>query len=84
MSDLEQSKEHESDALLIQYIRIQHLMEKIAQLISPNETNKEMAGIPRAPMSAYASAFQGELDKIRDNLPENLRNNCDISRTSVF
>jgi hypothetical protein len=72
--ELEAAKEFESDTLLLTYVRIQHLMERVARLHSPDEMEDEV-GIPRAPVSAYISAFQSELDKIRAGVPKYLRNN---------
>lgn len=74
LSVLEQEREYETDARLVALVRIQHLTERISQLNAPNEPVEEVAGFPAAPMSAYVSAFQTELDKIRNGLPLELQN----------
>ncbi|EKJ78550.1 hypothetical protein FPSE_01274 [Fusarium pseudograminearum CS3096] len=74
LSVLEQEREYETDARLVALVRIQHLTERISQLNAPNEPIEEVAGFPTAPMSAYVSAFQTELDKIRNGLPLELQN----------
>ncbi|KAM5355344.1 hypothetical protein ACJ41O_001990 [Fusarium nematophilum] len=71
---LEREKEYETDVRLIYLVRIQHLTERISQLNCPDDPAEEVAGLPTAPLSAYVSAFQGELDRIRNNLPADLKN----------
>ncbi|KAH7156415.1 hypothetical protein EDB81DRAFT_646898 [Dactylonectria macrodidyma] len=70
---LEDEEEYETDVNLVHLVRIQHLTERISQLNSPDSPAEEVAGVPTAPMSAYVSAFQGELDRIRNALPEDLK-----------
>lgn len=71
---LEKDQEYGTDVNLAYLVRIQHLTERISQLSSPDDPAEEVAGLPTAPKSAYVSAFQGELDRIRNALPENLKN----------
>ncbi|KAF4963841.1 hypothetical protein FSARC_8201 [Fusarium sarcochroum] len=71
---LEQEKEYGTDTRLVSLVRIQHLTERISQLNSPDDPAEEVAGLPTAPLSAYVSAFQGELDRIRNGLPPDLKN----------
>ncbi|KAJ4271337.1 hypothetical protein NW762_000039 [Fusarium torreyae] len=71
---LEQEREYETDTRLVTLVRIQHLTERISQLNSPDDPAEEVAGLPTAPLSAYVSAFQGELDRIRNGLPPDLNN----------
>jgi hypothetical protein len=82
MRELEQSKEYESDQLLVAYVRMQNLVDRIAQVNSQGDTEEEMS-IPRAPRSAYTSAFQAELDKIRNNMPKSVRNSSEHPRLSA-
>lgn len=70
---LEQEKEYPTDTRLVYLVRIQHLTERISQLNSPDDPAEEVAGLPTAPLSAYVSAFQGELDRIRNGLPADLK-----------
>ncbi|KAF5246590.1 hypothetical protein FAUST_1151 [Fusarium austroamericanum] len=84
LSVLEQEREYETDARLVALVRIQHLTERISQLNAPNEPVEEVAGFPAAPMSAYVSAFQTELDKIRNGLPLELQNDRAASALDIF
>ncbi|KAH7001460.1 hypothetical protein EDB80DRAFT_722326 [Ilyonectria destructans] len=70
---LEDENEYETDVNLVHLVRIQHLTERISLLNSPDSPAEEVVGVPTAPMSAYVSAFQGELDRIRNSLPANLK-----------
>jgi hypothetical protein len=74
LAALEQEQEYETDLRLATLVRIQHLTERIAQLNSPDDPAEEVAGLPTAPISAYVSAFHSELDRIRNELPHDLRN----------
>ncbi|KAF4457959.1 hypothetical protein F53441_214 [Fusarium austroafricanum] len=76
---LEQEREYETDLRLVTLVRIQHLTERIAQLNSPDDPAEEVAGLPMAPLSAYVSAFHGELDRIRNGLPPDLQNDREIN-----
>ncbi|KAK7404126.1 hypothetical protein QQX98_010084 [Neonectria punicea] len=70
---LEDDKECETDVNLVHLVRIQHLTERISLLNSPDSPAEDVAGLATAPMSAYVSAFQGELDRIRNSLPMDLK-----------
>ncbi|KAF7550117.1 hypothetical protein G7046_g8123 [Stylonectria norvegica] len=71
---LEDDKEYETDERLVHLVRIQHLTERISELNMRDDPAEEVAGLPTAPRSAYVFAFQGELDRIRNNLPATLKN----------
>ncbi|KAM0253458.1 hypothetical protein ACHAP5_000487 [Fusarium lateritium] len=79
LATLEQEQEYETDLRLVTLVRIQHLIERIAQLNSPDDPAEEVAGLPTAPVSAYVSAFHSELDRIRNELPHDLRNDTVIN-----
>ncbi|CAM1504443.1 Fc.00g020340.m01.CDS01 [Cosmosporella sp. VM-42] len=70
---LEEEKEYETDVTLVYLVRIQHLTERISKLNSHDDPTEEVAGLAAAPLSAYVSAFQGELDRIHNSLPPNLK-----------
>ncbi|KAI0020791.1 hypothetical protein F4780DRAFT_779236 [Xylariomycetidae sp. FL0641] len=74
LRDLDSAREHETDVFLVHLVRIQHLSERIAQLHNKDHFDDDL-GIARAPMNAYFSAFQTELDKYRAALPRQLRSN---------
>ncbi|KAK9418842.1 hypothetical protein SUNI508_07614 [Seiridium unicorne] len=75
LRDLETAKEYETDALLGQLLRIQHLSDRIGLLQSKDRMDESLPGIPRAPASAYMNAFQTELDKFKAQIPRHLRSN---------
>ncbi|KAF5020108.1 hypothetical protein F66182_7871 [Fusarium sp. NRRL 66182] len=74
LSVLEKEREYETDIRLVYLVRIQHLTERISQLNSPDDPAEEVAGLPSAPLSAYVSAFDNELDRMRQGLPPELQN----------
>lgn len=84
LAALEQEQEYETDLRLVTLVRIQHLTERIAQLNSPDDAAEEVAGLPTAPISAYVSAFQSELDRIRNGLPHDLRNDSKLFQIASF
>ncbi|KND90999.1 Transcriptional regulator WAR1 [Tolypocladium ophioglossoides CBS 100239] len=73
VNDLEASREYGTDTTLIFLVRIQHLTERIFELNARDRAAEEIPGIPTAPTSAYIYAFQNELDRIRNNLPQSLK-----------
>ncbi|KAH6651480.1 hypothetical protein BKA67DRAFT_520710 [Truncatella angustata] len=73
LRELEAGKEVETDALLAQLMRIQHLSDRIGQLQSKDKVDDSLPGIPRAPVSAYLNAFQTELEKFKEQIPRHLR-----------
>ncbi|KAI1454870.1 hypothetical protein F4805DRAFT_438223 [Annulohypoxylon moriforme] len=75
LKDLEADQEHESDALLVQLVRIQNLSERIAQLHAKDHTSNELNTITRAPASAYSNMFHVELEKFTASLPPNIASN---------
>ncbi|KAK8100188.1 hypothetical protein PG999_010562 [Apiospora kogelbergensis] len=75
VKELEAANEYETDSLLVQLMRIQHLSDKISCLHNKNEEDIELPAIPRAPTSAYLGAFQAELDKFKAQIPRHLRTN---------
>ncbi len=77
LKELEAARETETDIYLVHLVRIQHLTEKIYSINSGNATADSVSGIPRAPMSAYQSAFQAELDRIQNSLSKSLQNDSE-------
>lgn len=70
---LEEETEYETDMKLVYLVRIQHITARIAQLSSQDDPAEELSGIPTAPLSAYVSAFQVELNRIHEGLPPRLK-----------
>ncbi|KAJ4361650.1 hypothetical protein N0V85_009384, partial [Neurospora sp. IMI 360204] len=58
LNELQESKEYETDGILVHMVQLQHLMEKIAQVNSKTESPESVGGIARAPVAAYMSTFQ--------------------------
>ncbi|KAH7219297.1 hypothetical protein DER44DRAFT_805235 [Fusarium oxysporum] len=81
---LEQEREYNTDMRLVTLVRVQHLTERIAQLNAPDDPAEEVVGLPAAPLSAYVSAFHGELDRIRNELPPELQNDRAASALDIF
>ncbi|KAK3395453.1 hypothetical protein B0T20DRAFT_35316 [Sordaria brevicollis] len=75
LSELQESKEYETDGILVHMVQLQHLTEKIAQVNSKTESPESVGGITRAPVAAYMSTFQSELDKICGSLNKSQKNN---------
>lgn len=75
LNELQESKEYETDGILVYMVQLQHLMEKIAQVNSKTESPESVGGITRAPVAAYMSTFQSELDKICGTLNKSQKNN---------
>ena len=76
LNDLRDAAEFESDQLLVELIRIQHLSDRVYQINSRRDLVAELPGIPVTPVAVYRRAFITELDRLRSSLPENLRSNC--------
>jgi hypothetical protein len=75
MSELEEADELESDAYLVQLVKIQHLSEKIACLDGRYDVDTESERIDKAPISGYIFAFEAELEMIHKAMPRRLKTN---------
>lgn len=75
---LEKEQEYETDIILVFYLRIQHLTQRISELNPRDNTIEEFTSIPKAPAAVYVSAFQNELDELQAKLPEHLQNDCKL------
>ena len=64
LRSLEQSAEYESDLLLVQMVRLQHLIEEASTTEAPS-----------APMQMYVKAFQADIDRLRSSDPCTDQNN---------
>lgn len=79
LNELQESKEYETDGILVHMVQLQRLMEKIAQVNSKTELTESIGGIARAPDAAYMSTFQSELDKICGSFNKGQENNSMIA-----
>lgn len=71
--ELEEAKEYDSDLVLVQLVRIQHLSDRISQLHAKDRLLDDLPGIPRAPVNAYLNVFQAELNKHEAQIPRHLK-----------
>lgn len=75
LAELEADPEHESDVLLVHLVKVQHLTQQISDWINrEDEEDSNIQGIYQAPTTAYLSAFEGEIRRLRDTLPLSLKN----------
>ncbi|KAI1415122.1 hypothetical protein F5Y13DRAFT_178523 [Hypoxylon sp. FL1857] len=75
LRELEAVGEYETDSLLVNLVRVQHLSERIAQLHIQDHVGTDLTEIARAPVSAYSGIFHAELEKYIASLPQNLASN---------
>lgn len=73
VTELDIRRECDTDIALTYMIRAQHLTERIYQLDAKDQALEQVSEIPSAPMSVYVSAFQSELDRLRESMPEWLK-----------
>ncbi|KUI54751.1 Transcriptional regulator WAR1 [Cytospora mali] len=73
LETLEASPDYELDALLVHLVKIQHLTQQIYSWNSREDEDEGIPGFPRAPASAYQSAFHGDTDRLQASLPVSLR-----------
>lgn len=79
LRDLEVATEYESDEQLVSMVRIQHLMERLAELGEEGEPTEEVSAIPTmpTPREAIISACQMELDRIQEGLSPRLKSDSE-------
>ncbi|PVH87891.1 hypothetical protein DL98DRAFT_566293 [Cadophora sp. DSE1049] len=75
LEELERAAEFESDLLLVQLVRIQHLIQRIVDFNNRDQIPDELPGIIQTPASAYHAAFQTELERLQTMLHPSLRTN---------
>lgn len=75
LQELEGAAEYETDQLAVQLVRIQHLTEKIFHFHTGDQLVNELPGIPKVAAAEYLDAFRAELDRLRNDLPLNLKTN---------
>ncbi|KAK0113821.1 hypothetical protein ONS95_014069 [Cadophora gregata] len=72
LQELEEASEYESDILLVHLVRIQHLIQRIADFNNRDQLPEELPGIVQTPASAYHAAFQTEIERHQVMLPPSL------------
>ncbi|KAJ5798399.1 uncharacterized protein N7503_007695 [Penicillium pulvis] len=77
LNELKEAAEYETDELLIQLVRIQHLTERIFQFNHRDQYVFDSIGLalPETTAAAHISAFQVGLDQLEDSLPKKLKTN---------
>ncbi|KAJ5999370.1 hypothetical protein N7451_007180 [Penicillium sp. IBT 35674x] len=77
LNELKDAAEYETDELLIQLVRIQHLTERIFQFNHRDQFLVESIGLalPETTAAAHLSAFQAELDQLQNSLSKKLKTN---------
>ena len=71
---LEAGKEYDTDVNLVFLVRIQHLIQRISDLNPRDTTVEEFTSVPKAPAPVYVSSYKNELERLRDGLPDHLKN----------
>lgn len=79
LKELEIAAEYETDLLAINLVRVQHLTERIFHYHTGDQLVNELPGVPKTTTAVYLNSFQAELDRIRNELPPNLKANRKIS-----
>ncbi|KAI9147990.1 Transcription factor himD [Paramyrothecium foliicola] len=82
LQELETAGEFDSDAYLVQLIRLQEFSQRIADLKSLDEVEEGPETVAKAPLSGYITAFRNEFETIRASMPQSLRSN-QIIRTRL-
>ncbi|KAK4227383.1 hypothetical protein QBC38DRAFT_509755 [Podospora fimiseda] len=77
--DVQQEKEHFLDHVLVYYLKVQYLTERVAVLMSPQVEQEQ----PQAELSAAMASSQEYFDKIMRDMPESLKNNPSNIETSL-
>ena len=75
LNELEAGMEYDGDARLVSLVRIQHLMERLADIGKEGDPGEEVPAIPTipTPREATISACKIELDRIRESIPPRLK-----------
>ncbi|KAH8886309.1 hypothetical protein GQ53DRAFT_750801 [Thozetella sp. PMI_491] len=75
VNELESSAEYETDHLVVQLVRVQHLTEKIFYFHTGDHLVNELSGVPKATTAVYLENLQAELDRLRNELSPKLKAN---------
>lgn len=78
LAKLESLQEYESDIWLVHVVRLQHLVDRIAQVHGRTVQSGDATILPTAPSAAYITSFQEKLNQTRDKLPLSLRNDSEF------
>jgi len=70
--DVQEEKEHDLDSVVVYYLKIQYLTERVAVLTSPQAEQEQ----PAAERAAAMTSSREYLDKITRDMPESLKSNC--------
>ena len=73
---LETEAEYETDQLLVQLIRIQHLTDRIFQFNCRDQLVEDLPGLRPSSAEEHREAFQALLDRFQTWLPAKIKRNC--------
>ena len=74
VKELEADLEFETDARLVTMMRVQHLSQRISNLYAIDEAlDSDASAFPKAPLTAYVSAFQHDLHALETAMPQRIR-----------
>ncbi|KAK0745548.1 hypothetical protein B0T18DRAFT_367263 [Schizothecium vesticola] len=79
LKELESAAEYETDQLVVQLVRIQHLTDKIFHFHARDQLIDELHEIPKAPTAVCLETFQMQLDTLRNTLSPNLQHDYVLS-----
>ncbi|KAK3988417.1 hypothetical protein QBC44DRAFT_243579 [Cladorrhinum sp. PSN332] len=77
--DIQQEKEHFLDDVLVYYLKVQYLTERVAVLMTPQIEQEQ----PTAELNAAMASSQEYLDKIMRDMPEALKNNANLGSSNA-
>lgn len=84
LRELEKAGEYATDAYLVHFVKMQHLSERITQLDGRCDLEMESDSIPKAPVSGYIFALQGELESLRKSMPQSLNSNSTVLPEPIY
>ena len=82
LEELDDAAEYETDRLAVQLVRIQHLTNRIVHFHSRDQMVDELPGMPEVSATFCLEAFQLELDRLRNELPPNLKSDGEMAPLS--
>lgn len=80
---LAENKEHPSDALLVQLVKLQIIVERVGQAPWHDE-HGNAAGLARAPPTFYLKALQAQLQDFKSQIPTEIQKNGNSTSQSIL
>ncbi len=82
LKELEDAAECETDQLVVQLVRIQHLTDNNFHFFNGVHLVDELQGEPKISAAVRLEACQMQLDNLRNALTSNLRSDCEMNLPS--